>query len=48
MNALLKTRTLDLHPVITDRIPMHDFAKAMECLTAIEVRKLLTYPNVSR
>ena len=33
MTALLKAGKLDLHPVITDRIPMKDFSKAMERLT---------------
>ena len=28
MTALLKSGRLDLHPVITDRIPMKDFSKA--------------------
>ena len=38
-------RGLDLHPVITDRIPMKDFSKAMERLKTGEARKILVYPN---
>jgi len=32
MEALLKAGKLDLSPVITHRLPMHDFAKCMELL----------------
>ena len=45
MTALLKAGKLDLHPVITDRIAMKDFAKAMERLKAGEASKILVYPN---
>jgi threonine 3-dehydrogenase len=45
MQALLKTGKLDLHPVITDRIPMHDFSKGMERLRSGEASKILLYPN---
>jgi threonine 3-dehydrogenase len=45
MQALLKTGKLDLHPVITDRMPMHDFSKGMERLKTGEASKILLYPN---
>ena len=45
MTALLKANKLDLHPVITDRIPMKDFSKAMERLKTGEASKILVYPN---
>ncbi len=45
MTALLKAGKLDLHPVITDRIGMKDFAKAMERLKTGEASKILVYPN---
>jgi threonine 3-dehydrogenase len=45
MTALLKSGKLDLHPVITDRIPMKDFPKAMERLKTGEASKILIYPN---
>ena len=45
MTALLKAGKLDLHPVITDRIPMRDFSKAMERLKTGEASKILVYPN---
>jgi threonine 3-dehydrogenase len=45
MTALLKAGKLDLHPVITDRIPMKDFSKAMERLQTGEASKILVYPN---
>ena len=45
MQALLKANMLDLHPVITDRIPMNDFGKAMERLQSGEASKILMYPN---
>ena len=41
MAALLKAGKLDLHPVITDRIAMKDFAKAMERLKTGEASKIL-------
>ena len=34
MTALLKAGMLDLHPVITDRLPMKDFSKGMDMLNA--------------
>ena len=45
MTALLKAGKLDLHPVITDRIPMKDFSKAMARLKTGEASKILVYPN---
>ncbi len=45
MTALLKSGRLDLHPVITDRIPMKDFSKAMARLKTGEASKILVYPN---
>jgi threonine 3-dehydrogenase len=45
MTALLKSGKLDLHPVITDRIPMKDFSKAMARLKTGEASKILVYPN---
>jgi threonine 3-dehydrogenase len=45
MTALLKNGRLDLHPVITDRLPMKDFSKAMERLKTGEASKILVYPN---
>ncbi len=48
MTALLKSGRLDLHPVITDRIPMKDFSKAMARLRTGEASKILVYPNGTR
>ncbi len=45
MTALLKAGKLELHPVITDRLPMHDFAKGMDRLKTGEASKILLYPN---
>jgi threonine 3-dehydrogenase len=45
MESLLKANLLDLRPVITDRIPMNDFSKAMERLQSGEASKILMYPN---
>ena len=45
MQALLKSNKLDLHPVITDRLSMKDFAKGMERLRTGEASKILLYPN---
>jgi threonine 3-dehydrogenase len=45
MTALLKAGKLDLHPVITDRIAMKDFASGMERLKSGEASKILVYPN---
>ncbi len=48
MTALLKAGKLDLHPVITDRIAMKDFSKAMARLKTGEASKILVYPNGTR
>ena len=48
MTALLKAGKLDLHPVITDRIAMQDFPRAMEKLKTGEASKILVYPNGTR
>src|SRR5664279_3293048 len=45
MTALLKANKLDLHPVITNRIAMKDFASGMELLKTGEASKILVYPN---
>src|SRR6266478_821878 len=45
MTALLRAGKLDLHPVITDRVGMRDFAKGMERLKTGEASKILVYPN---
>jgi threonine 3-dehydrogenase len=48
MQALLKAGKLDLHPVITDRIALKDFAKGMDRLKTGEASKILVYPNGSK
>jgi threonine 3-dehydrogenase len=48
MTALLKAGKLDLHPVITDRMPMKDFSKGMARLKTGEASKILLYPNGMR
>ena len=45
MEALLKTGRLDLRPVITHRLPMHEFAQGMDLLKTGEASKILLYPN---
>jgi len=45
MTALLKAHKLELHPVITDKLAMKDFAKGMERLKTGEASKILLYPN---
>jgi threonine 3-dehydrogenase len=45
MTALLKNNKLDLHPVITDRIALKDFSKAMDRLKTGESSKILVFPN---
>ncbi|MFB3814613.1 MAG: L-threonine 3-dehydrogenase [Terriglobales bacterium] len=45
MQALLKAGKLDLHPVITDRLALKDFAKGMDRLRTGEASKILLYPN---
>ncbi len=48
MTALLKAGKLDLHPAITDRIAMKDFAQGMKKLETGEASKILVYPNGQR
>ena len=48
MQALLKAGKLDLHPVITDRIALKDFAQGMDRLKTGEASKILVYPNGSK
>ena len=48
MTALLKAGKLDLHPVITDRLPMSDFNRGMAMLNSGEASKILLYPNGTR
>ena len=46
LTALLKANKLfDLHPVITDRIAMKDFASRHGAPEDWRVRKILVYPN---
>lgn len=45
MQALLKAGKLDLHPVITDRIALRDFSKAIERMSRGESSKILVYPE---
>jgi threonine 3-dehydrogenase len=44
MQALLRAG-LDIAPVITDRIPMHDFSKGIDRLKTGESSKVLLFPN---
>ena len=48
MTTLLKAGKLDLHPVITDRMPLKDFSKGMERLRTGQASKILLYPNGSK
>ncbi len=48
MTALLKANMLNLHPVITDRIAMKDFAAGMARLQTGEASKILVYPDGKR
>jgi threonine 3-dehydrogenase len=48
MQALLKAGKLDLHPAITDRLSMRDFARGIERLKTGEASKILLYPNGQR
>jgi threonine 3-dehydrogenase len=45
MEALLKSGKLDLSPVITHRLPMHDFAQCMQLLKSGEASKIVLYPD---
>jgi len=43
MTALLKSGKLDLHPVITNRLPLTDFSKGMDMLNSGKASKILLY-----
>ena len=45
MTALLKAGKLDLHPVITNRLPISDFDKGMELLNSGKASKILLYTD---
>jgi threonine 3-dehydrogenase len=45
MTALLKAGKLDLHPVITGRLPLSDFSKGIELLNSGKASKILLYPD---
>jgi threonine 3-dehydrogenase len=45
MTALLKAGKLDLHPVITDRLPIADFCKGMDLLNSGKASKILLYTD---
>jgi threonine 3-dehydrogenase len=45
MTALLKAGKLDLHPVISDRLPISDFNKGMELLNSGRASKILLYTD---
>ena len=45
MTALLKAGKLDLHPVITGRLPFSDFSKGIELLNSGKASKILLYPD---
>jgi threonine 3-dehydrogenase len=45
MQALLKSGALDLSPLITDRMPMSDFARGVELLLSGNASKVLLYPD---
>lgn len=47
MTALLKGGKLDLHPVITDRLPISDFNKGMAMLNSGKASKILLYTSGS-
>jgi threonine 3-dehydrogenase len=45
MTALLKAGKLDLHPVITDRLPISDFRRGIDLLNSGKASKILLYTN---
>lgn len=45
MTSLLKAGKLDLHPVITDRLPLADFDRGIQMLKSGRSSKILLYPN---
>ena len=48
MTALLKAGKLDLHPVITNRLPISDFHQGMELLNSGKASKILLYTGAVR
>jgi threonine 3-dehydrogenase len=47
MTALLKAGKLELHPVITNRLPISDFSKGMDLLNSGKASKILLYTDGS-
>jgi threonine 3-dehydrogenase len=47
MTALLKAGKLDLHPVITNRLPIAEFRQGMELLNSGKASKILLYTDGS-
>ncbi|HEV2423739.1 MAG TPA: L-threonine 3-dehydrogenase [Terriglobia bacterium] len=45
MQALLKSGTLKLDPLITDRMPLADFDRGIQMLLSGDASKILLYPN---
>jgi len=45
MKALLESGRFDPMPVITHRMPLEDFAKAMELAESGKAGKILLYPS---
>ena len=45
MTALLKAGKLELHPVITNRLPLTDFSKGMELLNSGKASKILLFTD---
>jgi threonine 3-dehydrogenase len=45
MTALLKSGKLELHPVITNRLPIADFSKGMELLNSGKASKILLFTD---
>jgi threonine 3-dehydrogenase len=45
MSALLKAGKLDLHPVITNRLPLSEFNQGMELLNSGKASKILLYTD---
>jgi threonine 3-dehydrogenase len=43
MTALLKAGKLELHPVITNRLPISEFRQGMELLNSGKASKILLY-----
>ncbi|PSH04132.1 MAG: L-threonine 3-dehydrogenase [Acidobacteria bacterium] len=45
MTALLKAGKLELHPVISNRLPLSDFSKSMDLLNSGKASKILLYTD---